>query len=44
MASKTRKTEIIRERKVSKQGRKRKAKLRTAGTTRTAEQLFEDNE
>ncbi len=44
MASKTKKTELIRKRKVSNQGGKRKAKLRSEGTTRTAKELFGDKE
>ena len=42
MASKTKKTEYIREHKKSTAGRKRKAKLRTKGTTKTKKALFGD--
>jgi hypothetical protein len=40
MASKTRKLKIIRKRKVAARGTKRKAKLRTKGSTRTDLELF----
>ncbi|HEY8272663.1 MAG TPA: hypothetical protein VIG33_17345 [Pseudobdellovibrionaceae bacterium] len=42
MASKTKKTEYIRERKKATSGTKRKAALRTKGTTKTAKALFKD--
>ena len=42
MASKTKRTETIRQRKRSTSGRKRKAKLRSEGTTRSAKELFGD--
>ena len=42
MASPTKQTEIIRERKRSNQGKKRKAKERNQGTTKSAAQLFGD--
>lgn len=41
MASKTKKTEYIRERKKSTSGKKRKANLRK-GTTKAAKNLFKD--
>ena len=41
MASKTKKTEYIRERKKATSGKKRKANLRK-GTTKTAKALFKD--
>ncbi len=44
MASKTQRTEHIRKRKVSNQGTKRKASLRTKGTTKTAAELFGDTQ
>lgn len=44
MASKTKKLEIIRERKKTKQGAKRKAANRNKGSTKTAAQLFGDKE
>lgn len=40
MASKTKRTETIRERKVARRGRKRKAALRTKGSTKSAKSLF----
>lgn len=43
MASSTRKTEKNRKRKLSKQGTKRKASVRTQGTTKSKEELFGDN-
>lgn len=42
MASKTRKTKIIRKKKITRQGVKRKAALRNKGTTPTAKELFAD--
>ncbi len=42
MASKTKKTEYIRSRKVSTSGTKRKAALRTNGSTKSAKELFKD--
>lgn len=42
MASKTKKTEYIRERKRATSGTKRKATLRTKGTTKTEKVLFQD--
>ncbi len=42
MASKTKKTEFRRRRKLSKQGTKRKAANRSNGTTKTATELFGD--
>ncbi len=42
MASKTKRTEMIRERKKSAKGTKRKAKLRTKGSTKSKKQLFGD--
>lgn len=42
MASKTKKTEFRRERKQSKAGRKRKAKNRNQGTTKSPKELFGD--
>lgn len=42
MASKTKITEFRRERKKSKMGRKRKAKNRNQGTTKSAKALFGD--
>lgn len=43
MASPTHITEFIRERKKSKMGTKRKAKLRSKGTTRSHAELFGDS-
>ena len=40
MASKTRRTKIIRKRKLVRKGVKRKAKLRSQGTTKTDKELF----
>jgi hypothetical protein len=40
MASKTRRTKIIRKRKLARKGVKRKAKLRSQGSTRTDKELF----
>lgn len=42
MASKTKRTELIRERKKTAQGTKRKTKLRSKGTTKSKKQLFGD--
>ena len=42
MATPTKKTELIRERKKTKAGRKRKAKVRTNGTTKSEKDLFGD--
>ena len=42
MASKTKKTEYIREHKRSTKGKKRKAALRTKGTTKNKKTLFGD--
>jgi hypothetical protein len=42
MASKTKKTEYIRERKRATSGTKRKAALRNKGTTKSAKALFKD--
>jgi len=42
MASKTKRTETIRERKKSTSGAKRKAALRNKGTTKSAKTLFKD--
>jgi hypothetical protein len=42
MASKTKRTEYRRERKKATSGRKRKAAQRSAGTTRSAKELFKD--
>lgn len=42
MASKTKKLETIRNYKKTAQGKKRKAALRTKGTTKSAKQLFKD--
>lgn len=42
MASKTKKTEYIREKKKSTSGKKRKASLRTKGTSKTPKALFKD--
>lgn len=44
MASPTKKTEIIRKRKKSRAGHKRKAQVCNQGTTKTAAQLFGDDE
>ena len=40
MASATQKTETIRKKKLAGKGKKRKAKLRSKGSTKSAEQLF----
>lgn len=42
MASKTKKTEYIRERKKATSGKKRKAGLRTKGSTKSKKDLFGD--
>lgn len=42
MASKTKKLEFIRERKRSAAGTKRKASIRTKGSTKSAKVLFKD--
>ena len=42
MASPTKKTRKIRRRKEAKKGRKRKAALRSNGTTKSAAELFGD--
>jgi hypothetical protein len=42
MASKTQRTETVRERKVIRRGKKRKAALRTKGSTKSAKALFGD--
>jgi hypothetical protein len=42
MASKSARTEYIREKKRSTSGKKRKAAIRTKGTTKTAKDLFKD--
>jgi hypothetical protein len=42
MASKTKKTEFRRRRKISKAGKKRKAQNRNKGTTKSAKVLFGD--
>jgi hypothetical protein len=42
MASKTKRTEKRRERKVASQGKKRKASLRTKGSTKSPKTLFGD--
>ena len=44
MASAAKRTGVIRKRKKSKAGNKRKAKVRNNGTTKTAAQLFGDEE
>lgn len=40
MASKTKRTESIRKRKLVRKGVKRKAKIRTKGSTKTDKELF----
>ena len=40
MASKTKRTELIRKRKKTAKGKKRKAAARTKGTTRSKKELF----
>lgn len=42
MASKTKRTEYIREKKKSTSGKKRKAAARTKGTTKSPKDLFKD--
>lgn len=42
MASKTKRTEYIRERKKATSGKKRKAAERTKGSTKSAKTLFKD--
>lgn len=42
MASKTKKTETVRARKAASCGTKRKAALRTNGSTKSAKELFQD--
>jgi hypothetical protein len=42
MASKTKKTESIRKHKKSTQGTKRKASLRTKGSTKSKKEFFKD--
>jgi hypothetical protein len=42
MASKTKRTELIRKHKVARSGTKRKAKLRNNGSTKSAKKLFQD--
>lgn len=42
MASKTKRTETIRDRKAARRGRKRKAALRTKGSTKSEKALFGD--
>lgn len=42
MASKTKRTEYIREKKKTTRGKKRKAAARTKGTTKSAKTLFKD--
>ncbi|WP_409478504.1 hypothetical protein [Pseudobdellovibrio sp. HCB154] len=42
MASKTKKLEFIRERKKSTSGKKRKAGIRTKGSTKSKKELFGD--
>lgn len=42
MASKTRKTKVIRKKKLTRKGVKRKAALRNKGTTPKAKALFAD--
>lgn len=42
MASKTKRTETIRDRKAARRGRKRKAALRTKGSTKSEKTLFGD--
>lgn len=42
MASKTKRTETVRARKVATRGTKRKASLRTKGSTKSAKELFKD--
>lgn len=42
MASKTKRTETVRKKKLSGKGARRKAALRGKGTTRKASELFKD--
>lgn len=42
MASKTKKLETVRDRKAARRGRKRKAALRTNGSTKSQKALFGD--
>jgi hypothetical protein len=42
MASKTKRTEMIRKRKKAAEGTKRKSKLRTKGSTKSKKTLFGD--
>lgn len=42
MASKTKRTEYIREKKKSRKGTKRKSELNTKGSTKSAKELFAD--
>ncbi len=42
MASKTKRTRTIRKNKVTTRGKKRKAALRTKGTTKSRKELFGD--
>ncbi len=42
MASKTKRTETVRKKKLSGKGTRRKAALRGKGTTRKASELFKD--
>jgi hypothetical protein len=42
VASKTKKTEYIREKKRTTSGKKRKAAVRTNGTTKSSKELFKD--
>ncbi len=42
MASKTKHTETVRKHKKASQGKKRKAGLRTKGSTKSAKKLFKD--
>lgn len=44
MASPTKRTGIIRKRKKTAQGRKRKSELRNQGSTKSAAELFGDKE
>ena len=44
MASPAKQTSTIRKRKQARMGSKRKAKLRSQGTTRSASELFQDEE
>lgn len=42
MASKTKRTELIRKRKVTNAGKERKRQARSAGTTKSQKELFGD--